>query len=110
MLRKFYKNDKSEVGFQSALDWGRILGKTLAFIVAIAILIFFGLQVNGFFQRVRANWDEIAFAYQKPNVVKAVRENYYKKLNNIEQEITSPQPTAEEELLREVIEQLKQSK
>lgn len=107
---KFYKNDKNEDSSQSALKWGSILGKLLVFAVAVVIVIVLALEVNRFFSGLFKAWDAIRFAYDKPSIVNTVKTDYYKKQQHLDEGFLLSTPSAEEQLLQQVVNQLKQSK
>lgn len=60
--------------------------------------------------RISANWKEIKFANDKPTIVRAIREQYESAQGKMESEIVKHQQTAEEQLVQEVVDQLKGKK
>lgn len=83
-------------------------------IVAFIILIFIGLGIVAYFawqlvtfsNRIRSNWSELQFAFEKPAIVKAIRTEYQEKQTKLEKEITERQKSAEDKLVEEVVTQM----
>jgi hypothetical protein len=87
---------------------GRIVsGLTLA-LVLIAIIGYGFLQCKSFYNRVQSSWDEINFAYQKPNLVKAMRVQYETRQEKLEAEFTRQEKSSQDKLIDEVAAKLQE--
>ena len=92
------------------VEWGKISTRALLFLVIGAILVYGGFQCVGFYQRLAGSWNEIVFAYQKPVLVKTMRVAYEEKQKAVEESFLTSTESAEQKLLKEVAEQLKDSR
>lgn len=84
---------------------GFVIGLIVLFALAYGAFNF-GLFLNNVFR----NWQEIKFAYNKPAIVKHMREDYQKKQTTLDSSFTNPQPapkSGEEQLVEEVVDKLK---
>ena len=59
------------------------------------------------YQKVTQNWEELRFAYNKPALVKIVREEYIKKQKELDQTFTQLRATEQDKLIQELTKQLK---
>lgn len=110
--RLFFKTvEKSEDEKDSSPFSGKKLTLySLALILAILIVGYFGLQLKNTYSRVSQNWNEIKFAYEKPSLVRAVRTDYEEKQNKLDQSFLQKDKTSEEKLVDEVVKKLQESK
>lgn len=97
----------SEPKSGNSVNWTKWLLFTLVFVLVIGVLGYGGLKVKGALDSVSHNWQEIQFAMQKPNVVKAVREDYQTKSAKLDKEYTQKEKTSDEVLIDEVVKRLK---
>lgn len=80
-------------------------------IVLFALAAFTGMQAYTVYSNIKANWNEIMFAYEKPAIVKLIRKDYEKKVSQVDSSYAaSKQQTPEEKLLNAVSDQLQSSK
>jgi len=84
--------------------------KKVLSIFIISALIFFTLgiivfQTRSFSNKLLASWDEIKFAYNKPALVKTVRQDYEEKQNKLDQSFLNPKST-EDKIVDEVVKRL----
>lgn len=69
------------------IDMGKFLKKITLIIVSLALIAHTTFSVFVIAKQTSTNWQEIWFAYNKPNVVKMVREDYQRKQANLDQEL-----------------------
>ena len=62
---------------------------------------------KGLYERISSRWEEITFAYEKPQMVKVIRVDYEKKQAALEESFLTTDKSGEEKLLEAVAEQLK---
>lgn len=82
------------------------LSFTLLFLVVLGVLAYGGLKAKGAIDSVSSNWSEIQFAMEKPELVKAMREDYRSKQAKLDKEFTTSEKTSEEKLVDEVVKRL----
>lgn len=82
--------------------------KWIAVMVILGIFITGALfmQTKGFFSKVSASWDEIKFAYQKPALVRTIREDYEDKQEKLDQSFLKREKSSEDKLVDEVVRRL----
>ncbi len=84
--------------------------KLLLFLGILGITLLILWQILGIVININKSWNEIAFAYNKPQLVRAVREEYSKKQQELDNQFMQKQQTAEQKLIEAVADQLKTSK
>lgn len=87
--------------------WKRNIFISILFLIIIIIIAYFGFKFFSFVGRVSSNWREIEFAYEKPTLIRSIREDYQKKQNELDNSFLKKQQTAQEKLLEEVANKLK---
>ena len=85
-----------------SFHWPSFLGKLVAAVVIIAILLYVGFQLFGFITKVATNWNEIQFAYEKPAVVHAVRVQYDSKAVALDSQFTAGKPSEQDQVLKQI--------
>ena len=83
--------------------------KVLLTIVTIVVvgLVLFAIKTR--VDAICAVWDELQFAYTKPNVVKAVRLKYEQEQKNLDASFGKQEKTSQEKLIDELTKQLQES-
>ena len=88
--------------------------KLILWILLLVIFLtgigYISLSVVKFTNKVVNYYDEIKFAFDKPELVKTLREEYASKSAELEEELLNKEPSAEDKLLDEVTNQLKSGK
>ena len=79
-------------------------------IILISIAGYSFFSVKAFANKIVGNWEEIKFAFDKPNIVKAARIEYASKSAELEEGLLNKEPTPQDKLIEEVVDQLKTSK
>lgn len=78
----------------------------LLFAVSLLILVgFVVFKLGGFVNTINSNWQEIKFAYEKPSIVKTIREDYQAKEKKLDQSFLNSD-SSEEKLVDEVVKKL----
>lgn len=85
-----------------------VLSVVLAFLALMVLLL--GLRIKGIYGDVTSRWEELKFAYDKPELVRSLREDYQQRSAALDEAFLNRQQTAEQKLLEEVAVQLKESK
>jgi CDP-diglyceride synthetase len=85
---------------------GYIFGIIIA-IVALLAIGYLALQAGGFVNNINRNWQEIKFAYEKPSIVKVVRQNYQAQESKLDQSFMTTQKSSQDQLIDEVVKKLK---
>lgn len=80
--------------------------KSIFFTISILLIIGAFIQGAILLDRVTKSWDEIVFAYSKPNVVKTLRLDYLNKQRALDQSFSVKEKTSEQKLIDEVVKQL----
>lgn len=97
-------------------DKSRITNKSklilwlLAAIVCTVIVGYALFSLKLFTDRIITNWDNLKFAMEKPSVVQSLREDYASKSAELEKSLEQKEPTPQDQLIEEVLKQLKSSK
>ena len=102
------KKEKEEVPAHSSFDGGAIFRTALFTFFIVLIVVYGGFQVKGVYDRVHANWQELRFAYDKPEFVRVVREDYEKKQSDLDQSFKQREKTAEQKLLDAVADKVQE--
>lgn len=83
------------------------LGKWL---IAIFLILLFGgftvFQTIKVTSRIKENWNEIKFAYEKPNLVKNIRTQYETKNTKLESSLMKSEKSSEDQLVEAVVKKL----
>lgn len=87
----------------------RFIGFSLILVLGVAILTFFGFQVKGQYEKIESSIEEINFAFNHPEIVKATREDYQERQNKLNESFLKKEKTSEEKLIEELTNQLKES-
>lgn len=104
----FIKNNNQNEGPNtSKVNIWKWLGFSLVFVVVFAILTYGAIQCWGAYKQVSRNWAEIKFAYEKPEFVKTVREDYESKTKKLDATYLHKDKSSEEQLVDEVVKRLK---
>lgn len=84
----------------------------LAVLIGLVITYIAITSTAGFYNKVKNSWDEISFAYNHPNLVRAMREEHASRSAQIERELMKheKEETEQDKLIRELREQLEASK
>lgn len=99
------KQNQSEGPKKNSLNisWGRIfIGFTLALVV-LAIIGYGCFQCKSFYDRVSQSKDEIFFALNHPNLVRAMREQYESRQAKLEDDFTRQEKSSQDKLIDEVV-------
>lgn len=76
-------------------------------LILLAIVGYFGYSKSKVYI---SNWDTIQFAVEKPNLVRNLKADYASKSAQLEKSYSQKEPTVEEQLLQQVVNQMKQGK
>lgn len=107
MSKLFYKTVPAEPKKDTVpLAWSKIVRKSLIAIFGVIVILLLVIQGKGFYDKVSASWDEIKFAYEKPSLVRTVREDYENKQEKLEQSFLQTEKSSEEKLVDEVVKRL----
>lgn len=98
---------KPETQTKSNIPWKRIVLSLFMFLIALVSVGYVGWQAMGLYQRVSGRWQEIVFAYNKPELVRGMRVDYVKRQEDLDRSFLKKEKTAEEKLLEEVANQLR---
>ena len=90
------------INFKKLLLWGLLWLVVIGFLTA---LVWKGIAIN---QRVIRSWEEIKFAFYKPELVKVLREGYTSKQQALDKAFMQKHETAEQKLIQEVVDQLQE--
>ena len=88
----------------------KIIGVTIALVIIVTIIAYSFVQVKGFYDKTANSWDELVFSWQHPNLIQSLREDYQQKQKELEESFLKKEKSAEQKLLDEITEQLKQTK
>ena len=72
-------------------------------VIVTGALTFALLTANSSISRVRANWEEIKFAYDKPALVKVVRQDYETKQQSLDDSFLTREKDPKDELIEAVV-------
>lgn len=97
---KKLKEEIPHVSFRTTIHWMTIG------IIAIVIVGVLLVQGKGFYDKISSSWDEVKFAYQKPSVVRTVREDYQGKQAELEQSFLKKEKSSEDKLVDDVVKRL----
>ena len=107
MAKLFYKTLPAEPKKEETpLAWGKVVRKALIAIFGVIVILVLVMQGKDFYDKVSASWDEIKFAYEKPALVRTVREDYENKQEKLEQSFLQTEKSSEEKLVDEVVKRL----
>ena len=87
-----------------------IKGKLVWGLVSMLIIIYFVFQGIGIVNKVLKTKDEISFAYNKPALVRVLREQYEQKQQELDKSFTIKEKSSQDKLLDAVTDQLQGSK
>jgi hypothetical protein len=76
-----------------SIAWKLIFRTLILGVIALAILGYIGIKTYGFTKHVVDNWNEIQFAYTKPEFVKVIRLEYQNEQSAVDQKFLKLQPT-----------------
>jgi len=82
--------------------------KTLIAIILLVLIGGLGWQILMFGKQVASRWEEIKFAFNKPNIVSVIREDYNAKQTKLDQSFLIKDKSAEDKLVEEVLSKLKE--
>lgn len=101
----FTQRNKNEGPEQKSpnFPWGKLLlGVTLALVMGL-IILYTGLKCKNIYSRAQNSWQEMQFAYEKPNLVKAMRIQYETRQQKLEDEFTRREKSSQDKLIDEVV-------
>lgn len=84
--------------------------KIFTIIVILLAFAYLSFQVYNVGARVVSNWQEIMFAYEKPELVHATRVSYQRKETALDKSFEEQKQTAQEKLINAVTTKLQASK
>jgi hypothetical protein len=84
------------------MPWGTISRAILIGLFIGAVGFYAFCKCNAIYTQIKTNWSEIKFAYEKPEIVKAIRESYQKKQAALDASFKEEKKTAEQQLLEAV--------
>jgi hypothetical protein len=89
MSKRFFikKHNEEPEKINTPINWKRIVRNTLVAVVSILIIVYVGFQLKNFCTRVSGAWNEIKFAYEKPSLVRAIRQTYETKQQALDAEM-----------------------
>ena len=88
------------------IPWKKVLLSLFGILLVGLVLFIVKTRVDAIY----AVWDELQFAYEKPNVVKSVRLRYEQGEKDLDDSFLKKDKTAEEKLIDELTKQLQESK
>lgn len=91
------------------INWFKWMRNFFLFLVISIILGYGALQFKGVYDKASKNWEEIMFAYEKPAIVKTIREDYEKKNKKLEQSFLLREKSPEDQLVDAVVKKLEQA-
>lgn len=103
------KKEKEEIPVQSSFNWSGLFRSAFLTFFIILIVLYGALQAKQVFDRIHANWQELRFAYEKPEFVRVVREDYEKKQSDLDQSFKQREKTAEQKLLDAVADKVQET-
>lgn len=107
MFRNIKKNSDGTPSTAFTFNFRKfLLMTTLGFCVVFYVL----WQGIVFYQNISKNWQELSFAYNKPELVKNVRKTYEKKQRELDQTFTQTHQTEQDKLIQELTKQLKEER
>lgn len=78
--------------------WTLLAGATLTLV--LILIVAYGIwQVKTIVSRASENWNEIKFAYDKPNIVQAAREDYEQKTGQIDKDFANKQKEEQQAMI-----------
>lgn len=80
-----------------------------AFLISLILLAILGYAVfraGLFVNSVSTRWEEIRFAYEKPSIVKVIRQDYQSQQKKVDQSFLVPQKSSEQQLVDDVVKKL----
>ena len=103
--------ENPEIGNNShPINKSRLILWLLGGIICVAIVGYALFSLKLFTDRIMTNWDNLKFAMEKPSVVQALRTDYASKSAELEKSLEKKEPTPQDQLIEEVLKQLKSSK
>lgn len=84
---------------------GKKVGIVLLWVIALVALSYLSFKTFVLVKKVHDRWSEIVFAYEKPNLVKSVKEDYDAQVEKAEQNIEKRAQT--EKLIQEAANKLR---
>lgn len=105
IMPKAQRNDEAETTGLS-IPWGRLVRGFLLIAFVLSVLTYGFFQVKGVYDRVQANWDELKFTYEKPELVKPMREDYQKKQAELDNSFTQREKSPEDQLIEAVVDKV----
>lgn len=88
---KFFEKP-TEPRTPSKTNASRVVKNLLFFLIVFFVLGYFAIKLFSFGQHIVSGWQEISFAYNKPNLVKNIREEYQKKEALVDREMLTGKP------------------
>lgn len=104
----FYKTVEKEQKNETTASTSpkRVLRWIIVVGLALLIVLVVSLEGFSFLKKVSSNWKEIQFAYQKPALVKSIREDYETKQEKLDQSFLKREKSPDEKLVDEVVKRL----
>jgi hypothetical protein len=109
MPKFFKKTTIAKVPTEDSGEKRSIKSYFFGFLFATSLLILAGIVVfklGGFVNTINKNWQEIKFAYEKPSIVKSIRQNYQEQEKKLDQSFLKTQKSSEDQLIDEVVKKL----
>ena len=78
--------------------------------ILLTVLGYASFSVKLFADKIIANWDNLRFTWEKPNIVQATRIRYASESAKLEESFSKKELSPEDKLIEEVTNQLKTSK
>ena len=104
----FFKKPTTKNSLQKPSSWDGTAKKSIKFFFFFVIVGYILTQIFGFTQVMVKNWDEFKFVYNKPNLVKTIRQDYEKKQSDFDKVFLQKDKSSQDKLLEEVLKQLQE--
>ena len=104
------KAEKTKVETRgNGFPWGSVARAVLMGLFVGAVLVYGFFKVRTIYTQITRNWNEIKFAYEKPELVRAIRANYQKKQAALDASFMEEKKTAEQQLIEAVAEKVQET-
>ena len=105
-----FKKSKEGVSNSFPINKSKWVLWLLVGIILISIAGYSFLSVKSFVDKITKNWDVIQFSMTKPEAVRNLKDDYASKSAELEKSLGKNLPTPQDQLIEEVLKQLKTSK
>lgn len=106
----FHRSKEGIVNPSSPINKSKWILGLVGLLLLISIIGYASFSLKLFADKVIANWDNLKFTWEKPNIVQATRIRYASESAKLEESFSNKEPSAEDKLLDEVTNQLKSGK